>query len=880
MRTYLALGAAVAAFALTGPGEASSSSASRPVTRAAAAAAPGAAPRFVENAGQWRGDVAFAAEGRDRSIVFGAGGMSLVQRGDAGGAAVRYEFDGGARVRPRGESRTRAMQHRFRGGADPVHARSFASVVYDGAWPGVDVRFDAEPRGVEYTLVVQAGADAAAARFRVSGASSVATTREGALAVTTPLGTVTHSRPVAWQDRDGGRSPVAVAFDVEPRGGGSWTYGFALGAHDRTRAVVIDPFFYYDWFVVGGQIRAITTDALGNVFVAGRSSSADDVDQLGDAFDTSLDGKRDAWVARFDPGGALVWATYLGGAPVPSDAYDGDEASGIALTEDGDVVVVGETSSSGFPQAGVPFLGLVPVDGLRGRWIARLSGDGSVLRHAGMLGGSDPLVAAGPGGDAYVAWTPGTSPPVVPTSSIPASHGAGFAVTWVARVTRDGAAARITELRAPGQYAWRVAGLAVDGDGAVHLTGTASGSDALPAAVETNAAHGNGSDAFSMKLDPGGTFLEHALYIGGQGDDAGGGVVLDSAGAEHLIGSTNSAVATFPRSVGPDAGTSEVDPGRAFVAAIPSDAKDGVTVTALGTDRSFGSTVPDSIYGIAIDRVDRVYATVFGDMWRLDPDGAVEAYAGGGYSGHPAPGTPGVLWFGGNRLTRHAEESLTAPDHVGAAALSTDSARFWWIGHGAAPESFVVDRAKGSGPFADVATLDGDATFLEEEGSLEADTLYRYRVRAVTGGVESLRSEVAEVRTYGTMRLRVARSRVTDHGDPRRDTARASGRYQPLDDAALPFDPATDDVFLTLGDSFSLHVPHGDAGWTREGERHVWTGAAFGGEVTLRVDAHRRTFRIVASGMTLPRARLRVRLPAVSLRLGGLAGSGAARRRR
>jgi hypothetical protein len=385
-----------------------------------------------------------------------------------------------------------------------------------------------------------------------------------------------------------------------------------------------------------------------------------------------------------------------------------------------------------------------------------------------------------------------------------------------------------------------------------------------------------------MKLDPGGTSLEHALYIGGDADDVGGGVVLDSAGAEHLIGATNSPVSTFPRSVGPETGTSAADPGRAFVAVIPSAANEGVTVTALGADRTSGSIVPNSLYGIAIDRGDRVYATVFGAMWRLDPDGAVETYGGSGYYGSPAPGTPGMVWFGGNRLSRYAEEGLAPPDHVGAAALSTDSARFWWIGQGAAPESFVVDRAKGLGPFADVVTLDGDATFIEDTGSLEPDTLYRYRVRAVTGGVESLRSEIAEVRTDATMRLRVAKNRVAGRGDPRRDTVRAFGRYRPLDAAAPPFDPATDDMLVTVGDSFSLHVAHGDAGWTLAGDRHVWSGAAFGGEATLRIDAHRRTFRVAASGMTLPqmRMRMRIRLPVVSLRLGGLAGSVAAKRRR
>src|SRR5438105_3602696 len=87
------------------------------------------------------------------------------------------------------------------------------------------------------------------------------------------------------------------------------------------------------------QGTAIAVDAAGNSYVAGGAYAGFPATPA--AYDTTYNGGHDAFVAKFNPSGALIWATYLGG---PSDEI----ASGIAVDGAGNVYVTGATSGN-FP---------------------------------------------------------------------------------------------------------------------------------------------------------------------------------------------------------------------------------------------------------------------------------------------------------------------------------------------------------------------------------------------------------------------------------------------------------------------------------------------------------------------------------------------------
>lgn len=143
--------------------------------------------------------------------------------------------------------------------------------------------------------------------------------------------------------------------------------------------------------------------------------------------------------------------------------------------------------------------------------------------------------------------------------------------------------------------------IAVDAQGSAYVVGESSSSD-FPFPGTSHA--GNG-DAFIVKLNPSGSGLVYATFIGGNGLDIGFGVAVDSGGNGYLTGMT----------IGP---SFPVTPG-AFDT-TPSGSMDGFAskVSPTGTlvystylGAGFGEM--DSGYAIAVDSAGRAVVTGFAE---------------------------------------------------------------------------------------------------------------------------------------------------------------------------------------------------------------------------------------------------------------------------
>lgn len=147
---------------------------------------------------------------------------------------------------------------------------------------------------------------------------------------------------------------------------------------------------------LGGQgiesASGVAVDATGNIYVTGSTSSLDFPATSG-AFQTQLQGSRDAFVAKLAPDGSLAYATYLGGS------FD-DDATGIAVDSSGSAIVAGTTASGDFPGSANPQPSF-----LSRAFVARLSPDGGSLVYGTPIGvqSSGPFaVAIDPQGNAVV----------------------------------------------------------------------------------------------------------------------------------------------------------------------------------------------------------------------------------------------------------------------------------------------------------------------------------------------------------------------------------------------------------------------------------------------------------------------------------------------
>ncbi len=59
-----------------------------------------------------------------------------------------------------------------------------------------------------------------------------------------------------------------------------------------------------------------------------------------------------------------------------------------------------------------------------------------------------------------------------------------------------------------------------------------------------------GTDAFVAKVNPSGSALVYAGFLGGAGTDPGSGIALDGSGNAYVSGTTDSTAATFPETPG------------------------------------------------------------------------------------------------------------------------------------------------------------------------------------------------------------------------------------------------------------------------------------------------------------------------------------------
>jgi hypothetical protein len=197
-------------------------------------------------------------------------------------------------------------------------------------------------------------------------------------------------------------------------------------------------------------------------------------------------------------------------------------------------------------------------------WVAKLSADGSRLGYSTYLGGvgfnSGSGLAIDARGSAYVTGitgaadfptTPGafdtnfhgrTNIPPPPFSDHPDDYDA-----FVTKLTPDGAGLVYSTFLG-GNRLDAGFGITVDKGGSAFVVGDTR-SPSFPASPQAADKTFNGdTDAFAAKLDPAGSRLVYATFLGGSGFDDGLDIAIDSAGNAYFTGGTASA--DFPTTPG------------------------------------------------------------------------------------------------------------------------------------------------------------------------------------------------------------------------------------------------------------------------------------------------------------------------------------------
>jgi uncharacterized protein (TIGR03437 family) len=406
--------------------------------------------------------------------------------------------------------------------------------------------------------------------------------------------------------------------------------------------------------------NGIAVDPSGNLYIAGTTSSADF--PLRGALQSSLSSSiSTGFLMKLKPDGSVLYSTFLGGTTGNSGMY------AVAADSLGNAYVTGSTYASDYPHtAGLPAPpgSWLPAGANSVAFFAKISAAGDQILYAGGLAGlgrecgmgstcftstvnnTGNAIAVDPAGNAYIGGnTYGAGLPTTPGALRTTGLG-GF----VAKVNAAGTGfVYVTLLGSANYYPPPVALSSSPGNLLYAITADASGNAYIagytadpnfPATAGSfqpklltgtwsNTPVGPLADAFVAKLNPAGTAMEWATFLGGSGNDYANAMAIDPAGDVWVAGSTSST--DFPLSPGAPAGGE-------FLAEInPS-----------GRSLMFAATFPGSTVGrmLAIDPAGAIHgATSAGMVFAYTPYqsasgllfGAINA-AGGGIGSRVAPG--------------------------------------------------------------------------------------------------------------------------------------------------------------------------------------------------------------------------------------------------
>ncbi len=340
---------------------------------------------FIRNQGQVsHSEVAFYARMFAGALFVTDDGQLVyaLQKKDSGGSsagwAFRESFADRNPSQPTGGRRSDTLVSHFKG-QDPNAWKSqletYDSVNLGEVYPGIQVSLNASGNNVEKLFHVAPGADVGAIRIAIDGAQGMSVNALDQLVLATKLGEIVFTAPIAYQVVDEERRPVAVAYTIDR----TQSYGFDVGAYDKSRELVIDPLLASTF--IGGHndeppgnydddiVHGIAV-AGGDIYIAGATQSPDFPVYMG--YDETLGSEwPDGFVTRMSGDlSTVVASTYF-------DTEWADRVTDIALDDTGTVVVVGQ-AGYGFPvtDGAYTWNGSGPTGG---GFVARFSADLSTL---------------------------------------------------------------------------------------------------------------------------------------------------------------------------------------------------------------------------------------------------------------------------------------------------------------------------------------------------------------------------------------------------------------------------------------------------------------------------------------------------------------------
>lgn len=284
-----------------------------------------------------------------------------------------------------------------------------------------------------------------------------------------------------------------------------------------------------------------------------------------------------------------TWSTLIGGASI-------DGLRDAVVDAVGNVIVGGAMASEDFPRTPGAYAGAAT-----GGYVAKVSADGRELVFSAIIPELVDSIAVGADGAIYLTGTA--------TVDVPATFGAfdttpnGGLDCYVAKLSAD-ATQLIYATYLGGSLNELICRIAVDDEGNAYVAGETLSPDFPVTAGAFDTALGDHEDGFVAKLNPSGSALVYATYLGGgvsAVEERLNGIAVDAQG--HAVVAGTSAAGDFPATAGAYAQTPNGASGDVVVAKLNASGSGLVFATFAG-----GSGA-EAASEMALDSLGNVYVT-------------------------------------------------------------------------------------------------------------------------------------------------------------------------------------------------------------------------------------------------------------------------------
>jgi len=406
--------------------------------------------------------------------------------------------------------------------------RGYSAIIYHDIYPNIDLEWFLDKNGKpEYQFIINPGGDPSRIRLKYHGAKKTELISD-AIHIHIKPGIINEHIPLSYLKESKEKLHIAFTKVADNE------YCFKIPAFASNETLVIDPMPNRLWGTYYGGNSAdtypdVATDASGNVYLGGSTSSSTDIASAG-AYDVTFGGEYDAFLVKFSSNGSRILGTYFGG-------NDKDYCYAIATDGYSNVYLTGETySTTEFASTGAFD---ETMNGSSDGFLVKFSSTGSRIWSTYFGGDSQDWcssIATDTSGNVYLTGTTDSPTDIASTGAYDVTLGVGCDA-FLAKFSSSGS--RIWASYYGGLAMDEGFDIKTDASEFIYLTGYTGSTTDIASSWAYDTKFGGNFDAFLAKFSSTGIRI-WGTYYGGSGVETGNKLAIDSSGFVYICGNTSS----------------------------------------------------------------------------------------------------------------------------------------------------------------------------------------------------------------------------------------------------------------------------------------------------------------------------------------------------